>query len=316
MMKVASLFKFWLMIGFAAGSPLTKVGAPSTHFDYTNPQKWEEHESNCAGQHQSPININTDEVIVTNYPKFIFQNYDLVFPESLENNGHTVELKIDNEDDEDDLPSISGGGLDDRYNFAQLHFHWDEGLLGSEHTINRQKYSAELHVVHYNTKYGSFDNAVPHADGLAVLGILIDLQARDNIAFRHLEQFDKIIDPSRTISDRLQFSVPLVDLLPDSTESFFRYNGSLTTPGCNEDVIWTVFETPIAISVRQLAKFRLLNDENGMPLRKNVRPTQMLHDRVVTYRPDPNPIQSLFSFPSNLPNLFKPFSNEFQQSNF
>jgi carbonic anhydrase len=81
------------------------------------------------------------------------------------------------------------------------------------------------------------------------------LQARDNIAFRHLEQFDKIIDPSRTISDRLQFSVPLVDLLPDSTESFFRYNGSLTTPGCNEDVIWTVFETPIAISVRQVTLF-------------------------------------------------------------
>jgi carbonic anhydrase len=54
-----------------------------------DPQKWEEHESNCAGLHQSPINFNTDEVVVTNYPKFTFENYNLVFPESLENNGHT-----------------------------------------------------------------------------------------------------------------------------------------------------------------------------------------------------------------------------------
>ncbi len=61
-----------------------------------DPQTWEEHESNCAGQHQSPININTDEVIVKDYPKFTFQNYDLVFPEILENNGHTGSRIISN----------------------------------------------------------------------------------------------------------------------------------------------------------------------------------------------------------------------------
>jgi carbonic anhydrase len=57
-----------------------------------DPQKWQEHELKCAGQHQSPININTNEVIVMNYPKFTFENYELVFPESLENSGHTGEI--------------------------------------------------------------------------------------------------------------------------------------------------------------------------------------------------------------------------------
>ena len=52
---------------------------------------------------------------------------------------HVVELKIDSDDDDEDLPSISGGGLTDRYSFVQLHFHWGEGLLGSEHSINEQK---------------------------------------------------------------------------------------------------------------------------------------------------------------------------------
>ena len=32
-----------------------------------------------------------------------------------------------------------------------------------------------MHIVHYNTKYGSFANAVPHPDGLAVLGVLIEV---------------------------------------------------------------------------------------------------------------------------------------------
>ena len=34
-------------------------------------------------------------------------------------------------------------------------------------------FSAELHLVHFNTKYGSFGDAVDKEDGLAVLGILL-----------------------------------------------------------------------------------------------------------------------------------------------
>jgi carbonic anhydrase len=55
----------------------------------------------------------------------------------------------------------------------------------------------------------------------------------------------------------LRFSVPLADLLPENTNSFFRYNGSLTSGNCNEDVIWTLFDTPIAISERQVMFFPL-----------------------------------------------------------
>lgn len=36
------------------------------------------------------------------------------------------------------------------------------------------------------------------------------------------------------------------------TGNFYRYFGGLTTPGCNEIVRWTVFETPIGISAAQV----------------------------------------------------------------
>lgn len=45
----------------------------------------------------------------------------------------------------------------------------------------------------------------------------------------------------------------LQNLLPQSNlRSFYRYNGSLTTPGCNEVVVWTVFTQPIYVSETQV----------------------------------------------------------------
>ena len=34
-------------------------------------------------------------------------------------------------------------------------------------------YDGELHLVHYNTAYGSFADAVDKPDGLAVLGVFL-----------------------------------------------------------------------------------------------------------------------------------------------
>lgn len=35
---------------------------------------------------------------------------------------------------------------------------------------------------------------------------------------------------------------------------YYRYAGSLTTPGCNEAVVWTVFEEPIELSQEQVTQ--------------------------------------------------------------
>ncbi len=45
--------------------------------------------------------------------------------------------------------------------------------------------------------------------------------------------------------------VPFHALLPTETSSFFLYSGSLTTPACDQVVIWTVFNNPIFMSEKQ-----------------------------------------------------------------
>jgi len=40
----------------------------------------------------------------------------------------------------DTMPYVIGGGLEERFNFYQLHFHWGGDISrGSEHRIDNQK---------------------------------------------------------------------------------------------------------------------------------------------------------------------------------
>ena len=52
---------------------------------------------------------------------------------------------------------------------------------------------------------------------------------------------------------------PLKSFLPTDHISFYRYNGSLTTPGCNEAVTWTVFVNDIEISADQVDRIHCKN---------------------------------------------------------
>ncbi len=159
------------------------------------------------------------------------------------------------------LPTIRGGGLPpDPYIFFQVHFHWGldavQRVGSEEHVIGTQRYPAELHLVHYNAgRYGSpIEAAVTgnRGDGLVVLVVLIELQKRDNVAWRYLaDPLSRVfLAPGQGMN--LPSPFPLMDLLPDVVQDFYRYSGPLSTPGCQENGPWIVFDTPIAISERQV----------------------------------------------------------------
>ena len=64
-------------------------------------------------------------------------------------------------------------------------------------------------------------------------------------------------------------------LLPDQLD-YFRYDGSKTTPPCQEGVDWYVMREPETISAEQVDNLQALS---GGP---NNRPVQPIGDRVMT----------------------------------
>uniref|UniRef100_T1J6C9 carbonic anhydrase n=1 Tax=Strigamia maritima TaxID=126957 RepID=T1J6C9_STRMM len=250
--------------------------------------EWCQQFKTCCGDHQSPINFDTKSVEAESFDPITFKGYDTKLKSIvMKNNGHDIYIDVGYPGA---LPVMSDGGLNAKYTLDSFHFHWgSDNEQGAEHTVNGVYYPLEMHIVHINSKYGSIDKALKNTDGLAVLGILYGVAKEDNpVLEKIVKEFSSVMynGDSKTIS-KPNFSIQ--DLFPDSTEYFFRYSGSLTTPPCNEVVTWTVFEVPQTISLKQLKAFRDLkgskkDDNVTLSLGNNYRPIQKLKDRKILKR--------------------------------
>ncbi|XP_033628377.1 carbonic anhydrase 2-like [Asterias rubens] len=239
----------------------------------------------CSKSKQSPINIVSKSAEHKPIGDFTLVGFGSTAPTDArmkaENNGHTVEVELTSGN-----YFVSEGGLSAPYKAAQFHFHWGNvNTVGSEHTVDGKQYPAEVHIVCYNTKQASVAEAAGTEDGLTVLGFLIDIQDEDNPAFAPL--FDAL-SGIQFHGDHEDLATPLIfgDILPSNLSSFYRYSGSLTTPTCNEVVVWNVFTNPILISQAQMDMFRSLNkNELGDAVNETYadtfRPVQPLNGRTV-----------------------------------
>jgi carbonic anhydrase len=153
------------------------------------------------------------------------------------NNGHTIQVNCD--------PGSATNIRGTDFSLLQFHFHHP-----SEHTIAGRRYELEVHFVHRSA-----------AGKLAVLGVMFVPGAAHPV----LQTVWDVMPAQERPAAPTGRTINMAAFLP-AERSYFRYQGSLTTPPCSEDVLWTVFKNSISCSTAQIAQFSRLFANNARPL--------------------------------------------------
>lgn len=258
--------------------PIATEAASWSYSGATGPANWASIDARCGGNAQSPIDFKSSEVTYgQNLGKFSLSGYsspDTTY--QMDNTGYTLKLTLGHEM----KANVSAGGLPGLFTLVQLHFHWaSNNTMGSEHTVGQKAYPLEVHFVHYNTKYSSINEALNHTDGLAVLGVFFELDGSDNTDLKNM--LDHISNVSAPGSKAMIPKFDLTKMMPSNKDEFYRYNGSLTTPTCNEAVTWTVFKNVLKVSDKQMKLFRALKSAQNGTIEMNYRPVQKVNGRTI-----------------------------------
>ncbi|XP_044864233.1 carbonic anhydrase 3-like isoform X3 [Mauremys mutica] len=145
----------------------------ATREHFRGPEHWHKHYPIAKGDNQSPIEINSKEVHYD--PSLLpwFVGYDPVGARTIVNNGRTCKVVFD---DTFNRSVLRNGPLPGIYRLRQLHFHWGSSNdHGSEHIVDGVKYAGELHLVHWYSKYSNYAEALRNYDGVAILGIFLQV---------------------------------------------------------------------------------------------------------------------------------------------
>lgn len=240
----------------------------------TGPKNWP---GVCkVGKRQSPIDIFSEDAIKIDIGPLKFIRYDFAFASRITNTGHSVQIKFDG------VPILlEGGDLPSTYILDQMHFHW-----GAEHTVDGIRHPLELHLVHYNSQYENSTMASLNEDGLAVVATLFELSSKDNRDLKPILKATELVSKWVGQSTGMMNSkiIPYMFLPKDHT-TYYRYDGSLTTPGCQESVLWFVLTEKLKVSREQISIFQTVAGPNGT-LKFNYRPTQDLAGRKVYHHLD------------------------------
>uniref|UniRef100_A0A1B0DQ47 Carbonic anhydrase n=1 Tax=Phlebotomus papatasi TaxID=29031 RepID=A0A1B0DQ47_PHLPP len=227
-----------------------------------------------TGMKQSPVDLSFKASVRGKFPEFHFEDYEEpIVGGRVLNTGHSIQINVGSS------PNVvlSGGGLpSEQYVMEQMHFHW-----GSEHTINGRRYALELHMVHYDSRFPSIQEAVGNKTGVAVLGVLFYVSSEANPDLENILDSAKTARNSVGMSDDLLAPLSPDDLLPRNEILI----SAMRVPLQRQDVAveWTIFTQSLPISFDQLERFKSIKTNNGTILTHNFRTVQPLNARPLVY---------------------------------
>ncbi|XP_060631539.1 carbonic anhydrase 3-like [Anolis sagrei] len=254
--------------------------APWGYSKDKGPDRWREAYPFAGGSNQSPVailtkNVHSDPILLP-----WFTGYDPGASKTIKNTGKSCRIAFD---DTFDRSVLRGGPLPKIYRLRQLQIHWGStDDKGSEHVVDLQRHAGEIQLVHWCSKYSNYLDACRKNDGVAILAMFLKVGKTPKPEMKRIiEELDAI----KTKGKEVPFPNFDPSILFPQNRNYYTYQGSFTTPPCEECVTWIILKEPLIVSEDQMAKFRTLScnaaNEPFSPLEDNWRPLQPLNHRMI-----------------------------------